>query len=104
VGGVLRLVVNGVERTVDTDPDTPLIHVLRADLGLHGVRPGCAIGECGACVVLAGDRPVRSCQTPLSAVADAAVTTPEGLDDAVRQAFVDEQAAQCGYCVNGIMM
>lgn len=101
---VTRFVVNGVERSVDSDPATPLIQVLRSALDLRGVRPGCAIGECGACAVLVDDRPVRSCQTPLSEVEGTTVTTPEGLDSPVRQAFLDEQAAQCGYCVNGIMM
>ncbi|WP_020573994.1 molybdopterin cofactor-binding domain-containing protein [Actinopolymorpha alba] len=102
-------VVNGVPVELDVDPDTPLVFVLRNDLRLHGVRAGCAIGECGACVVLVDGRPQRSCQTPLSAVAGTTVTTPEGLGTPdrphpVQQAFLDEQAAQCGYCLNGIIM
>lgn len=108
---MVRLHVNGedAELPAAVDPETPLVYALRNDLGLRGVRPGCAIGECGACVVLADGRPIRSCQTPLSAVTEARITTPEGLGTAehphpVQQAFLDEQAAQCGYCINGMIM
>lgn len=105
----MRLVVNGREAVLDVDPTTPLVLALRNDLGLRGVRAGCGIGECGGCVVLAGGEPVRSCQAPLSAVADVPVTTPEGLGTPeaphpVPQVFLDEQAAQCGYCINGMIM
>lgn len=91
------------------DGDPPLTQVLRDDLGLYGVRAGCAIGECGACTVLADGQPIRSCRTPLSAVAGKQITTPEGLGTPdrphpVQQAFLEEQAAQCGYCVNGMIM
>ncbi|GAB3424964.1 molybdopterin-dependent oxidoreductase [Flindersiella endophytica] len=107
---MVRLHVNGEDAELTTvDPETPLVYALRNDLGLRGVRPGCAIGECGACVVLADGRPIRSCQTPLSAVAEARITTPEGLGTSehphpVQQAFLGEQAAQCGYCINGMIM
>jgi CO/xanthine dehydrogenase Mo-binding subunit/aerobic-type carbon monoxide dehydrogenase small subunit (CoxS/CutS family) len=102
-------VVNGEPAELDLDPSTPLVLALRDDLGLRGVRAGCGIGECGACVVLVDGEPTRSCRTPVSAVAGAAVTTPEGLGTPaaphpVQQAFLDEQAAQCGYCVNGMTM
>jgi len=102
-------VVNGVPVEPAVDPATPLLFVLRNDLALHGVRSGCGIGACGACTVLVDGRPERSCQLPVSAVAGREVTTPEGLGTPerphpIQQAFLDEQAAQCGYCVNGIVM
>lgn len=103
------LKVNG--RTVDlaVKGATPLLFVLRNDLDLKGVRPGCSVGECGACTVLVDGAGTRSCLTPLEAVAGAEVVTPEGLGTPdrphpVQQAFLDEQAAQCGYCINGIIM
>ena len=101
--------VNGrtVSVTVD-DPDTPLLYVLRNELGLHGPRFGCGLGQCGACTVHFDGAAVRSCVTPLSAVTGQIVTL-EGLGtDAaphpVQQAFIDEQAVQCGYCINGMIM
>ena len=101
--------VNGrtVSVTVD-DPDTPLLYVLRNELGLHGPRFGCGLGQCGACTVHVDGAAVRSCVTPLSAVTGQIVTL-EGLGtDAaphpVQQAFIDEQAVQCGYCINGMIM
>ena len=103
------LSVNGrtVSVTVD-DPDTPLLYVLRNELGLHGPRFGCGLGQCGACTVHVDGAAVRSCVTPLSAVTGRIVTL-EGLGtDAaphpVQQAFIDEQAVQCGYCINGMIM
>ena len=101
--------VNG--RTVSVavdDPDTPLLYVLRNELGLHGPRFGCGLGQCGACTVHVDGAAVRSCVTPLSAVTGQIVTL-EGLGtDAaphpVQQAFIDEQAVQCGYCINGMIM
>jgi nicotinate dehydrogenase subunit A len=103
------LSVNGrtVSVTVD-DPDTPLLYVLRNELGLHGPRFGCGLGQCGACTVHVDGAAVRSCVTPLSAVTGRIVTL-EGLGtDAaphpVQQAFIDEQALQCGYCINGMIM
>jgi nicotinate dehydrogenase subunit A len=101
--------VNGrtVSLTVD-DPDTPLLYVLRNELGLHGPRFGCGLGQCGACTVHVDGAAIRSCVTPLSSVTGRIVTL-EGLGaDAaphpVQQAFIDEQAVQCGYCINGMIM
>ena len=103
------LSVNGrtVSVTVD-DPDTPLLYVLRNELGLHGPRFGCGLGQCGACTVLVDEAAVRSCVTPLSAVTGKVVTL-EGLgSDAnphpIQKAFIAEQAVQCGYCINGMIM
>jgi nicotinate dehydrogenase subunit A len=105
-----RLNVNGstVSVAVD-DPDTPLLYVLRNELGLHGSRFGCGLGQCGACTVHIDGNAVRSCITPLSSVADGKVVTLEGLGTdehphPVQQAFIDEQAVQCGYCINGMIM
>src|SRR5579863_6009625 len=104
-----RLTVNGAERSVTCEPDTPLLDVLRHDLGLAGPRFGCGMGLCGACSVLIGGRARSSCDLPVSAVGGP-VTTVEGLpgDDGrlhpVQQAFIDEQAAQCGYCTSGMVM
>ena len=103
-----RLTVNGAERRVTCEPDTPLLDVLRHDLGLAGPRFGCGMGLCGACFVLVEGRVRASCDLPVSA-ADGPVTTVEGLPDGdrlhpVQQAFIDEQAAQCGYCTSGMVM
>ena len=103
-----RLTVNGAEHDVKCEPDTPLLDVLRHDLGLAGPRFGCGIGVCGACFVLIGGRARSSCDLPVSA-ADGPVTTVEGLLDGgrlhpVQQAFIDEQAAQCGYCISGMVI
>ena len=103
-----RLVVNGVLQTVACEPDTPLLDVLRHDLGLAGPRFGCGLGLCGACYVLVGERARSSCDMPISAV-DGPVTTVEGLAAGeqlhpVQQAFLDEQAAQCGYCSSGMVI
>jgi len=94
---------------VDVDASTPLLYVLRNDLNLNGPRFGCGLAQCGACTVLVNGLPVRSCVTPVSAVASAEVSTLEGLggrDDPhpVQKAFIAEQAAQCGYCSNGMIM
>jgi nicotinate dehydrogenase subunit A len=105
----LSLNVNGktVSVTVD-DPDTPLLYVLRNELGLHAPRFGCGLGQCGACTVHVDGAAVRSCITPLSAVTGRIVTL-EGLGSGasphpLAQAFIDEQAVQCGYCINGMIM
>jgi nicotinate dehydrogenase subunit A len=104
-----RLTVNGTERSVTCEPDTPLLDVLRHDLGLAGPKFGCGMGLCGACSVLIGGRARSSCDLPVSAVAGP-VTTVEGLagDDGrlhpVQRAFIDEQAAQCGYCTSGMVI
>ncbi len=104
-----RLTVNGRPVELDTDPATPLLYVLREDLGLNGAKYGCGLGQCGACTVLLDDRPVFSCVTPLLATEGRKVRTIEGLgtiDDPgpVPRAFLAEQAAQCGYCIPGMMM
>lgn len=106
-----NLNVNGrnVAVTVD-DPETPLLYLLRNDLELHGPRFGCGLAQCGACTVHVDGRAVRSCVTPLSSVSDAqAIVTLEGLGTfdnphPVQRAFVEEQAVQCGYCINGMIM
>lgn len=104
-----ELVVNGERHRVDAPDDEPLVRVLRESLGLHGVRLGCGVGECGACTVLVDGVPTRSCDTPVGTVGGRVVTTPEGLGTPdrphpVQQAFFACQAAQCGYCVNGMIM
>jgi nicotinate dehydrogenase subunit A len=104
------LMLNGQTVTVDTDdPDTPLLYVLRDNLGLHGPRFGCGLGQCGACTVHIDGSAVRSCVTPLSSVGAGHVVTLEGLSPPdglhpLQQAFIDEQAVQCGYCINGMIM
>jgi nicotinate dehydrogenase subunit A len=106
---MIRLSVNGQPRDVVADPDVPLLYVLRNDLGLTGTKFGCGLGQCGACTVLVGGKAVRSCLLPVQAVVGQMVTTIEGLGSPERPhplqaAFIDEQAAQCGYCTAGIIM
>src|ERR1700760_971064 len=106
---VISLTVNGTVRAVDVEPDTPLIYVLRNDLALNGPKFGCGLGECGACTVLIDGVAARSCVIPAGACTQRAIVTLEGLGsrerpDHVQQAFIDEQAAQCGYCLNGMIM
>lgn len=102
--------VNGGPVKVDSwDPDQPLLYILRNTLALHSAKFGCGLGQCGACTVLLDGKAVRSCITPIKQVAGRAVTTLEGLGtpekpDAVQAAFIAEQAAQCGYCTNGMTM
>lgn len=104
-----NLKVNGRDTTVDSwDPAQPLLYVLRNDLGLHGPKFGCGLAQCGACTVLLDGKPVRSCVTPVKNAAGHAVTTVEGLGspeapDRVQAAFIEEQAAQCGYCTGGMI-
>ena len=106
----LTLKVNGANREVESDdPDTPLLYVLRGDLGLTGTHFGCGLAQCGACTVLVGGRAVRSCIAPASSVVGQEVVTIEGLGsperpDPVQAAFIAEQAAQCGYCTAGMVM
>jgi nicotinate dehydrogenase subunit A len=102
----LELEVNGARRRVEADADTPLLYVLRNDLGLTGSRFGCGSGQCGACFVLVDGRAMASCDVPVSFATDKKVTTIEGLGGrhAVQKALVAEQAAQCGYCMSGIVM
>lgn len=102
------LKVNGKTRAVDADADTPLLYVLRDNLGLHGPKFGCGLGQCGACTVHVGGEAVRSCMLPVNTV-KGEITTLEGLGTVAKpgklqQAFITEQAAQCGYCVNGMIM
>lgn len=104
-----ELEVNGVARRLRCAPDAPLLYVLRRDLGLSGPRFGCGMGACGACFVLLDGRPVSSCDLPVWSAAGKKITTVEGLGTAQRphplqRAFLDEQAAQCGYCVSGILI
>jgi nicotinate dehydrogenase subunit A len=109
-GGVgVAFSVNGQRVALQLDPGTPLLYVLRNDLGLKGTRYGCGTGHCGTCTVLVDGRPVQSCETPLEAVAGRHVTTVEGLAhgdrlDPLQQAFIDEGAGQCGYCLSGILV
>jgi aerobic-type carbon monoxide dehydrogenase small subunit (CoxS/CutS family) len=105
----VSLNVNGQERIVDADPATPLLYVLREDLQLNGAKFGCGLGQCGACTVMVNDRAVFSCLLPIAALAGRKVVTVEGLGSAekpstIQQAFIDEQAAQCGYCIAGMIM
>src|SRR6187200_2867063 len=102
----MTLLVNGRRHTVDVEPSTPLLYVLRNDLDLHGPRFGCGLGQCGACTVLIKGEAVRSCVRPVSAVQGAEITTLEGLAGAgklhpIQQAWIDEQVPQCGFCQNG---
>ena len=103
----MNLHVNGVSREVKAEPSTPLLYVLRNDLGLVGSRFGCGSGQCGACFVLVEGKPVASCDLPIESVEGKKVTTVEGLGangelHKVQQALIAEQAAQCGYCMSGI--
>lgn len=105
----ISLTVNGKARVVDADPDTPLLYVLRDNLGLNGPKFGCGLSQCGACTVIVEGRTVRSCSVPVSAMQNRSITTLEGLGSSTRpdylqKAFVHEQAAQCGYCINGMIM
>jgi nicotinate dehydrogenase subunit A len=106
---MMTLVVNGVPHQLDIDPSTPLLYALRNQLGLHGAKFGCGLGQCGACTVIVGDQPVFSCLLPVAAVGTRAVRTIEGLGTTdkpgkLQQAFIDRQAAQCGYCIAGMVM
>ena len=105
---IVKLQVNGAAREIDVDPATPLLYVLRNDLGLRGPRFGCGLGQCGACTVIIDGAAVRSCTTPVSQVRGQ-ITTLEGLSkngtlDPLQQAWIDEQVPQCGYCQNGQIM
>ena len=104
-----NLTVNGEARVVDVEPDTPLLYVLRDNLALKGPKFGCGLGQCGACTVHVAGEAVRSCGLPIDALSNRAVTTLEGLGTSTKpsklqQAFIDEQAAQCGYCIAGMIM
>ena len=104
-----HITVNGKGHSVAAADDTPLLYVLRNDLALNGAKYGCGFAQCGACTVVVEGRPVRSCVTPVSAINGKSVTTIEGLGAAgklhsLQRAFIAEQAAQCGYCANGMIM
>ena len=105
----MKIKVNGREHEVDSDPDTPLLYVLRNDLALNGAKFGCGLGQCGACTVMVDNEAVFSCLTPLLVVQGREITTVEGLGSIdnpgpLQRAFIEEQAAQCGYCIAGMMM
>jgi nicotinate dehydrogenase subunit A len=105
----ISLKVNGKNQVVDTDPATPLLYVLRDDLKLNGPKFGCGLSQCGACTVIMGGKAIRSCVTEVKAAANRPVTTLEGLGSTkklhpLQKAFIDEQALQCGYCINGFIM
>jgi nicotinate dehydrogenase subunit A len=105
----ITLNVNGKSRVVETDPATPLLYVLRNDLELHGPKFGCGLAQCGACTVIMDGNAVRSCVTPVSQARNRKLTTLEGLGTeqkpgALQVAFIEEQAAQCGFCMNGMIM
>jgi nicotinate dehydrogenase subunit A len=105
----ISLKVNGVSRSVPAEPDTPLLYVLRNDLELNGAKFGCGLAQCGACTVLIDGKAVRSCVTPIGTLQKSEITTIEGLGSlakphALQQAFIQEQAAQCGYCISGMIM
>lgn len=106
----IKLFVNGKQHTVEADPDTPLLYVLRNQLGLYGPKYGCGLGQCGACMVLVEGQAVMSCTLPVKATEGKTILTLAGLAKEggalhpVQQAFIDEQAAQCGYCTNGMII
>lgn len=105
----ITIKVNSREHTVEVDPDTPLLFVLNDDLGLRGPRFGCGLAQCGACTVMLQGKAVRSCVLPVGAVGAAEVTTLEGLGTAeklhpIQQAFLEEGAAQCGFCLSGVIL
>jgi nicotinate dehydrogenase subunit A len=105
----ISLKVNGRSQAIEAEADMPLLYALRNDLRLNGPKFGCGLAQCGACTVILDGNAIRSCVTPISAVQNKSVTTLEGLGSTkkmhkIQQAFVDEQAAQCGYCINGMIM
>ena len=106
---VFNIRVNGQNHRIDVDPNTPLLYVLSDDLALRGPKFGCGLGQCGSCTVILKGEAVRSCMMPISAVGNSEITTLESLGTVekphpLQQAFIDEQAVQCGFCVNGVIM
>src|ERR687888_686401 len=106
---MINLKVNGRPVTLDADPATPLLYILSDDLALRGPKFGCGLGQCGSCTVIVKGQAVRSCVTPVATVADSEVTTLEGLGTLekphpIQQAFIDEQAVQCGFCLSGVIL
>jgi len=105
----ISLRINGKNQTIDAEPDMPLLYALRNDLQLNGPKFGCGLAQCGACTIIMDGNAIRSCVTPVSAAQNKPVTTLEGLGNTkkmhkIQQDFVDEQAVQCGYCINGMIM
>src|SRR3954454_18841736 len=105
----ISLNVNGTDQTIDSDPETPLLYALRNDLKLNGAKFGCGLAQCGACSVIMDGKAIRSCVTQVKTAADRAITTLEGLGTVknphpLQKAFMEEQALQCGYCINGFIM
>ena len=105
----ITLTVNGRRHALDVDPSTPLLYVLSDELALNGPKFGCGLGQCGACTVIVKGQAIRSCMTPTKAVAGGNITTLEGLGTPekphpIQQAFIDEQAAQCGFCLSGVVL
>ena len=105
----ISLRINGKNQTIDAEPDMPLLYALRNDLQLNGPKFGCGLAQCGACTIIMDGNAIRSCVTPVSAAQNKPVTTLEGLGNTkkmhkIQQAFVHEQAVQCGYCINGMIM
>ena len=105
----ISLRVNGKTQVVEAEPDMPLLYALRNDLQLNGAKFGCGLSQCGACTVIMDGNAVRSCATPIVTTRNRSITTIEGLGNTkkmhkIQQAFVDEQAVQCGYCINGMIM
>jgi nicotinate dehydrogenase subunit A len=105
----INIKVNGAMHSVPAEPDTPLLYVLRNDLGLNAAKFGCGLAQCGACTVLVDGKPVRSCVTPIDTLGQSEITTVEGLGTLdhphpLQAAFMTEQAAQCGYCIAGMIM
>ena len=106
---VLNLKVNGQSHSLDVDPATPLLYVLSDDLALRGPKFGCGLGQCGSCTVIVKGNAIRSCITPVDAMAGSEITTLEGLGTIekphpIQKAFIDGQAMQCGFCINGVIM
>ena len=106
---MITLSVNGRKHDINVDPRTPLLYVLRGELALNAAKYGCGLGQCGACTVLLDGEPIFSCVTPIALLEGKEITTVEGLGTIdnpgpIQQAFIDEQAAQCGYCIAGMMM
>ena len=105
----VNIKVNGAVHSVPAEPDTPLLYVLRNDLGLNGAKFGCGLGQCGTCTVLVDGAPVRSCVMPIGTLGQSEITTLEGIGTVeqphpLQAAFIEEQAAQCGYCIPGMIM
>ncbi|MFM0188598.1 (2Fe-2S)-binding protein [Paraburkholderia nemoris] len=106
---MINLTVNGVQHALDIDPSTPLLYALRDDLHLHGAKFGCGLGQCGACTVIVGDKAAFSCLMPVSSIGNRPVRTIESLGTAehpgpLQKSFIEHQAAQCGYCIAGMIM